>query len=165
MKQSAFPILFVILFSACQPVNHETDSQNRDNKLDQISWMLGKWQMEIPEGTVTEEWQRPSDTQWQGMSYLITPNGDTPFRESIRLMYSKDTLYYLPTVSGQNSGQEVSFIERSISDSIIVFENLRHDFPQRISYKRLSDTSIVAAVEGTQNGQPRKEEFAYVKRK
>jgi hypothetical protein len=165
MKHLAFTSLLLILFVACQPVNHESKNQSDESKLDQLSWMLGKWQMETPDGVVTEEWLKPSDTQWQGSSYLITANGDTPFHENIRLNYSNDTLYYIPRVSGQNDDKEVSFTERSISDSIIVFENLRHDFPQRITYKRVSDTSIVAAVEGTQNGQLRKEEFAYVKRK
>jgi hypothetical protein len=165
MKRLDFAILFLILFSACQPVTHERKSQNDDRKLEQLSWLLGKWQMEIPDGIVTEEWQKPSDTQWQGISYLITTSGDTPFYENIKLNYSNDTLYYLPTIIGQNNDREVSFTEKSLSDSIIVFENLQHDFPQRIIYKRLSDTSIVASVEGTQNGQQRKEEFAYVRGK
>jgi hypothetical protein len=159
------PVLNVIFISvlccSCQPVNH--GRQSDEDKLSQLSWMLGKWEMKTPEGVIMEEWVRPSDTQWQGVSYMVTPAGDTPFRESIRLNYERDTLYYQPVVSDQNDGEEVSFTEKNFSDHEITFENLRHDFPQRIIYKRLSDTTIIATIEGNQNGQERREEFRYVK--
>ena len=155
-------MLLTVLVS-CQPVNHSEKSEVSVNKLDKLAWMLGKWEMETPEGTITEEWMKPSDSQWQGVSYLIAPGGDTPFRERIRLDYSGDHLYYRPAVSNQNQGEAVSFAEKSFSDSLVVFENLQHDFPQRIIYKRISDTSILAAIEGESNGAAKREEFAYTR--
>src|SRR5688500_1586564 len=128
MKHITFTILFLILIvSACQPVRKgRCDEQT--SKLNRLSWMLGKWQMETPDGLVTEEWEQPSDTQWQGVSYMISADGDTPFQERIRLNYLNDTLYYMPTVLNQNEGREISFKEKSLSDSLIVFENLVHEF-------------------------------------
>lgn len=160
-----FPItiLITLLVSSCQPVNRHRKNDPSDNKLDQLSWMLGKWEMKTPEGTITEQWDKPSDTQWHGVSYMVNSKGDTPFHERIHLRVSGDTLYYLPAVAGQNAGQEVSFMEKTLKDGEVVFENLLHDFPQRISYTRTSDTSIVAAIEGSQNGQSRREEFIYNK--
>lgn len=163
MKKIIIFLFTAITLASCQPVNHRTRKADDENRLDQLSWMLGKWQMQTPEGVITEEWSRPSDTQWQGISYMISAAGDTPFRENIRLNYSGDTLYYLPAVTNQNEGKEISFAEKSFSDSLIVFENLNHDFPQRIIYKRISDTSIMAAIEGTRNGKNQREEFSYVK--
>jgi len=158
-------LLVVIGFASCQPVNRHKHVPNAENKLHQITWILGRWQMQIPEGIIVEEWSKPSDTQWRGVSYMVSHTGDTPFVENIRLDYSGDTLYYMPTVGNQNSGKEISFTEKSFSDSLVVFENMYHDFPQRIIYKKLSDTSIVAAIEGRQNGKDKREEFAYLKAK
>ena len=162
MKYYLFLLATSLTITSCQPVAHTEGDE--ETKLDKLSWMLGKWQMQTPEGVITEEWEKPSDTQWQGISYMITTQGDTPFTEKIRLNYTNDTLYYMPTVSGQNEGKEVSFTEKSLSDRLIVFENLRHEFPQRIIYERTSDSTITATIEGSENGQERREQFAYRRR-
>jgi|SRR5690606_6948845 len=161
------PVFFLmVLLSSCQPVVHGKKEKQDSNKLSQMSWLLGTWETQTEVGSMWEQWQRLSDSasQWQGISYMISPDGDTEYSESIRLTYDKDQLIYAPTVSNQNEGKEISFSEKTFSDSLIVFENLHHDFPQRIIYKRISDTSILAAIEGVQNGQNRREEFAYSKR-
>ena len=157
-----FSLLILGLYS-CQPVNHH--GKDEEDKLSRLNWMLGKWEMKTPEGTIREEWTKPSDTQWQGTSYMVTLAGDTPFRESITLDLDHDTLFYQPVVSTQNAGLPVTFHETELSEDQITFENLRHDFPQRIIYKRPSDTTIVATVEGNIEGRVRREEFSYVRRK
>ena len=149
---------------ACQPVAHHEKKTKGKNKLTQLSWMLGKWQMQTNGGAIIEEWAKSSDSLWQGVSYAVSHYGDTQFAENIKLNYVNDQLVYLPTVSDQNENKEVSFAEKSFSDSLVVFENMDHDFPQRIIYKKISDTSILAAIEGIQNGQSRREEFAYIKK-
>ena len=50
------------------------------------------------------------------------------------------------------------------SDSIsAVFENLKHDFPQRISYRRSSEDSLTAVIEGTVKGKHSTIVFPYKK--
>ncbi len=160
MKRWTVITILGLFAVSCQPVNHGT---GEEDKLRQISWMLGKWQMQTAEGTITEEWRKPSDSQWLATSYMITAEGDTPFQETITLDYDDDSLVYSPLVSGQNEGSPVSFRERRITENEITFENLRHDFPQRIIYKRTSDSTIVATIEGQENGQTRRQEFMYTK--
>lgn len=161
MKPLHFFIFCTLCFVSCQPVNHHNPKEK--DKFSQISWLLGRWEMHTSQGLIMEEWTRPTVTQWQGTSYLIKPSGDTAFSEHIRLSNDDDTLHYLPVVQGQNEGKAVDFAEKSISDTEVTFENLRHDFPQRIIYKKLSDTAMVATIEGNQNGQLRREEFRYVR--
>jgi len=45
----------------------------------------------------------------------------------------------------------------------VVFENLRHDFPQRIIYRRVSEDSLIARIEGMINGAKRSIDFPYRK--
>ena len=49
-----------------------------------------------------------------------------------------------------------------VSRSRIVFENPKHDFPQRIGYERKGN-ALLAWIEGTQNGKVRRIEFPYLR--
>lgn len=44
------------------------------------------------------------------------------------------------------------FPVESLSDSSVVFANAAHDFPQRISYRRVGADSLVARIEGPGEG-------------
>ena len=39
------------------------------------------------------------------------------------------------------------------------FENLQHDFPQKISYQNIQNDSLIALVSGIQNGVAKKYEI------
>ncbi|MGH9814264.1 MAG: DUF6265 family protein, partial [Candidatus Acidiferrales bacterium] len=43
----------------------------------------------------------------------------------------------------------------------VVFENLAHDFPQRIIYKKNADGTLDARVEGERNGQLSGQDFHF----
>jgi len=60
------------------------------------------------------------------------------------------------------SGQPAAvFLSRAVSDSSVLFENLQHDFPQRVGYQRDGPDSLLAWIEGMQNGQSRRIDFPY----
>ena len=60
------------------------------------------------------------------------------------------------------SGQPAAMFHSDAGrDSVVVFENLHHDFPQRIGYRRSSPDSLYAWIEGTMDGEPRRLEFLY----
>lgn len=42
-----------------------------------------------------------------------------------------------------------------VNDTLLVFSNPAHDFPQQVSYRRVSRDSMVARIEGTRGGQVR----------
>ncbi|MBL0170351.1 MAG: hypothetical protein IPP90_06385 [Gemmatimonadaceae bacterium] len=54
------------------------------------------------------------------------------------------------------SGQaETVFPATIVHDTLLVFNNPAHDFPQQISYRRVGRDSVVARIEGTRGGQVR----------
>lgn len=122
------------------------------------TWIEGEWIQQSEEGMLVEKWDRTNDSSMAGLSFLV--NGkDTLFFEKIRLSANKKGIFYLPTVQGQNGNQEISFeLVRSTTDTLI-FENLKHDFPQRIIYSHPATDSLVASIEGTDKGKLRKEIF------
>jgi hypothetical protein len=55
------------------------------------------------------------------------------------------------------------FIAASVSDTMVVFENPQHDFPQRVIYRKRGADSLIARIEGTMNGKSRGVDFPYAK--
>lgn len=125
--------------------------------------MLGSWHMDYPKGILTEVWKQVADSEYAGYSSLVSNTGDTMMRETIRLVNEQGTLWYIPTVSDQNNGAPVRFKETAFSDSMITFENLEHDYPQRIIYKHQSDSVMEAVIEGQITKRTAKEVFLYKK--
>lgn len=72
--------------------------------------------------------------------------------EFLRIVPVVGVLTYVAQPSGQ---AETSFPATAISDSLAVFENPGHDFPQRIEYRRVTADSIVARISATQAGKVR----------
>ncbi|MBY0432721.1 MAG: hypothetical protein K2U26_01275, partial [Cyclobacteriaceae bacterium] len=84
---------------------------------------------------------------------------DTTIFETVRLLQEKNSLFYIPQVKNQNGGLPVRFKEKQISDNELVFENPEHDFPQTISYTKITADSLVAEISGTKNGKERRQKF------
>lgn len=55
------------------------------------------------------------------------------------------------------------FLSKTIGDSVVIFENLEHDFPQRVGYQRDRPDALLAWVEGTVKGQSKRIDFAYAR--
>lgn len=141
----------------------DTTKQEK-NKLQKADWVLGYWQMSSPDGSaVTESWIRTDDTSYSGVGKFTDSTGKVLSTEDIRIVLRNNELWYIPTVSNQNGGQPVAFREADFSDSVIVFENKEHDFPQRIVYQKYTQDSMIAYVEGDIAGEIQRLEFSYKK--
>jgi len=79
--------------------------------------------------------------------------------ETVVIREQDGRLAYQAHPSGQPSAV---FMSRMVSNREVVFENLQHDFPQRVGYKRDGD-ALLAWIEGPRNGQTRRIEFPYRK--
>lgn len=147
MKRLSVLVVGVCLIQCNNAGNTKTTNQS---KLKQSEWLLGTWQMAANDYKIVEHWQKINHTLFTGASYYILNNGDTPERETLKLLLNNDTLYYIPQVNNQNEGKEIPFREKSISANELSFENPLHDFPKLIRYRKLSDTSILAVVSAGQ---------------
>jgi hypothetical protein len=141
-----------------------SDKGNNPSKLDKIDWVLGYWELVSPEGKVTESWIRTNDTVYSGIGKYTDTAGQTLTTEEISIVLRNNELLYIPEVSNQNNGQPVIFKEASFSDTMVVFENKSHDFPQRIVYVKQGEGKMLAYIEGEMNGEPAKMEYPYTKR-
>jgi len=87
-----------------------------------------------------------------------TNDGKLVEHESVVLREKGDHLEYEAHPSGQ---PQAVFVSKELTTDRVVFENLAHDFPQRVGYQRRGDATLLAWVEGTDNGRPRRIEFPY----
>lgn len=155
-------------FISCQKKeNTETITQEPISKtfaqIEKASWLIGEWGNTSKEGILTETWTKENDSTFLGKTYFITGK-DTAFTESIQLMQKEDQLLYIPTVSDQNEGKPVSFILTTSSENQLVFENKEHDFPQKITYNKITNDSIVAEIYGIKDEIESKETYPMKKK-
>jgi len=108
------------------------------------SFLQGTWKMEGLQ--VYERWDQLNDHTLKGVSYKLSENG-MEVSEYIEISGNKGKIQYTASVIGQNNGAGIPF--RLVqADSLFVFENLKHDFPNRIVYKRISDNLLNVTVSG-----------------
>ena len=150
-------LLIVILIVSCQK-----KSEKKFEKLEKLSWLLGNWENQMPNGILVENWKRENDSTYNGESFFINKK-DTIHYEYIQLIQNKEEVVYNATVEGQNNEQAIPFILTSETNNTFSFENLKHDYPQKIEYKLKKNKSIVATISGKQNGKSSTESYPMTK--
>ena len=147
-------LFFTVIFAvACVP--------NIKEKTASFSILEGKWAVKATNSFV-EEWQKQSDSLFVGKSYIQKGDSIIPM-ESMKLVFRKDSVFYVPIVFNQNEGKPVSFYLSHKNDSLFLFENPKHDFPQRIIYAFSGKNKLLVTIDGKINGAYHKEDFSFTK--
>lgn len=134
-----------------------------DAKVDELSWMAGSWTCQKWGGTYEEHWSTPAGGLLMGFSRLLVP-GKSAFKEISRIEDTEDgmVLYVEVNPKREKAGNITAFPIKELTKEKVVFENLKHDFPQRVIYTKKSDGTINARIEG--EGQSA-EDFIFKKAK
>ena len=126
-------------------------------QIQRLLWLGGCWEAVSSERAVEEHWMAPRGRSMVGVGRTV--QGDTLVEfELVVIREQGDQLAYEAHPSGQPSAV---FLSRTLTDSSVVFENLQHDFPQRIGYQRNGPNALLAWIEGSQQGKVRRIEFPY----
>src|SRR6476620_6834450 len=139
-------------------ISCQNKSGHKFEKLKKMDWLIGTWEQKLPEGILSEEWKKENDSTYSGKSFFIKEK-DTIHMESIVLTQKNDELLYIPTVKGQNNDEPVTFKLTSDTENSYSFENPSHDYPQKITYKKVSDNNLLATISGKQNGKTSQESY------
>ena len=143
--------MFAVLLTLC------TCTVKNPSNIKKTEWLIGTWEHKTSKGSIYETWRKAAGNELVGKSYVIK-NKDTILFENIRLVHEQGELVYIPAVKDQNEGTPIRFEGKKISETHLVFENKTHDFPQVISYKKISEDSLKAEISGLRDG---KEEQRY----
>ncbi|SDW90552.1 DUF6265 family protein [Flavobacterium degerlachei] len=158
MFQKILFILLIITFISCKKSDSNSPEDTEKAKIKTARWLIGTWENKSAEGNLKEIWNKVNDSTYEGQSYFIKGK-DTIHFEKIQLQQKGEELTYSPTVRGQNDDKPVAFQLTNVNDKELIFENPKHDYPQKISYKNVSKDSLVAEISGLQSGKPSSEKY------
>lgn len=167
MKKIVFPALVLIaltLFS-CKKYDVNGNLIKSYDELQKAKWILGEWEKKDSLGMLKEIWTTQDDSSFVGQSYYFQNEKDTLHNEQIELVQDGDNLFYRATVKGENNDEAVSFQMTKSEDSLLIFENPKHDYPQKIQYKLMKNGSLMATISGKQNTKNSSESYLMQKKK
>jgi hypothetical protein len=127
-----------LLLTACADVPIATGTGSLD-------WLTGCWRMERANGYYEEVWLAPTSDGTLGVSREVRA-GKTVMYEHLRIERRPDNVIaYVARPSGQ---AQAEFLAQGQAPGSLVFENPAHDFPQRITYRRVDPNAITATIQG-----------------
>lgn len=171
MKNSNLHIvltLILMLFFSCKNKSQtdvlgaETNSEY--TLLKKGNWLIGSWENNTKDMNFVEIWKIANDSIYSAESYVLVSK-DTVFYESVNLIQKNDSLFYIVSARNQNNEKPVSFYLTKSNSNQLVFENPKHDFPNKIVYNKINNDSMVATIEGVKNGKKLNEAFPMKRKK
>lgn len=172
MKKYILLALFSLTLISCKNNSEsETDSElekletepvaKNYEKMQELQWLLGTWVNEFTPEFSQESWTKKNDSIYMGFSFTTVSN-DTVFAERISLQQKEDYLF-LTVSDALKSGAPIIFTLASSDNKQFVFENKKHDFPQRIVYSQPVKDSLHAWIEGPVDGENKKLHYYFSK--
>lgn len=108
---------------------------------------VGVWIKETKERTTTETWVFSGSHSLRGSSTVAGSNGNIVFKEYLSLIRLGEIYYYIAKVPSNDYPVPFKLVE--VEKARWVFENLDHDFPNRIVYEMVNDDQLLVRVSGT----------------
>ncbi|WP_255510522.1 DUF6265 family protein [Flavobacterium sp. GSA192] len=159
MQKITLLLSILLIASACKKNNNA-----EKDLIKKADWLIGNWENKTNLGTLSENWEKVNDSTFKAKSLFIKDK-DTIHNESIILEQKGENLSYTTTIIGQNENKPIRFQLNEDIENELIFENLKNDYPQKISYKKTSKTSLTTQISGLQSGKSSTEKYNMVKTK
>jgi hypothetical protein len=121
-----------------------------------LAFMVGHWVGASGQVDTEEIWTTAKGGVMLGLHRDVAP-GKAAFFEFLRIEERDDAIIYVASPRG---GGTTEFTLVKIDEGEAVFENLEHDFPQRISYRRDGER-LTARIEGEVGDELRFSEWTW----
>ena len=148
-------LLACILVLASWSAAHAADPTG----IARVAWLQGCWETSTAARTIEEQWTGPRGKSMLSLSRTVRADATVAY-EFVILREQGEQLAY---EAHPNEKAPATFVSKEISATQVVFENLAHDFPQRVGYQLKDPANLLAWIEGKLDGSPRKVEFPYRK--
>ena len=112
--------------------------------IERVAWLTGCWTQTNGTVLIEENWMAARGSVMLGVGR--TTRGDT--------------LVYGALPSGQGYTE---FRAATATGDKVVFENQKHDFPQRVGYQRVGADSLIGFIEGQRGGKTVRRSFPYAR--
>lgn len=157
-----FFICSVVLFgvTSCSNSGETPDDEVAKSpgiKTSPFKQLTGKWADTSGENEFYEVWETTDDGM-KGIGVVLS-EGDTVFIEHLAIFEKDSAWYYSARIGRQNRGEAILFRNTVSEDSLYIFENPDHDFPQSIAYQYRRSGALQISTRGVEDGEIRTEEF------
>jgi CubicO group peptidase (beta-lactamase class C family) len=139
------------------PVSAPVGTRRTGRSVLDHAWLVGCWERTRANGALVERWTAPVDGVMSGVGMSVRDTA-RHINERLRLFYRGDTLIFEATPANQPMTE---FKSATIAADELVFENPAHDFPQKISYRRVRADSLYARIEGDKAGRRAPIDYPY----
>jgi hypothetical protein len=123
-------------------------------------WLLGCWEVRRGDRRIVERWEPATGGTFKGESRTWV--GER-LAGSEQIVLSPDSTGTWVYAADPDTQRPASFRATLLTDTLLVFENPSHDFPQRIGYRRTGADSLHAWIEGITPGAGRRVEFPFAR--
>lgn len=110
-----------------------------------LLFLEGTWKVENKE--TYETWKRGEGNTLKGNSYKIK-EGKKIITEELLIKSLNNSMVYQARVLDQNNAQVIDFVWNKDVKDKYSFENLSHDFPKKVQYTKLNDSTLFVEVLG-----------------
>jgi hypothetical protein len=117
-----------------------------------FGWLAGCWERgdKAKNLLISEQWMSPAGTSILGMGRTVK-DGKTVDFEFVRIEIADKDVFYIAKPKANTA--ETGFKLIASDERSATFENLEHDFPQRIIYRLEGTEKLFARIEGTTKGK------------
>ena len=98
-----------------------------------------------------EVWNKEQNGDLNGFAYALK-GPDTIFTESMSIRKENDAIVFKADVAHNEAPVPFDLIQ--VTHKGAVFQNLEHDFPNRIIYAHTKGDMLLARIEGVREGMP-----------
>ena len=127
-------------------------------KIEDLAWISGDWETAPGRMQIDEHWTKVAGNSLIGMSRTVA-GGKTVFFEYLRIEARGSDIYYVAHPKARTPGTDFKLARLTGQEA--VFENLTHDFPKRIIYRKNGDGSLTARIEGDGTEKEKPQDFQY----
>ena len=161
MKNLQFIVVVFAVLSlhSCKKYDANGNEIKEYEELNKANFLLGDWEKKDSIGVLKENWIAIDDSTFTGTSYFIINEKDTIHRETMELMQEGEYLIYRTTIKGENKDESVPFQKMDEKDSLLVFTNPKHEYPNKISYQLNKDKTVKTTISGIIKGKKSSETY------
>jgi hypothetical protein len=142
-KRAVLGTLGLLALLSALPAAAEDQAPKRGYALEELVWMVGCWGSDDEGSSADECWLEPRGNTMMGVHLDVGASG-REFYEYLRIVAGDEGIAYMASPMGS---EPTPFRLVSIDGQRAVFENLDHDWPQRLTYWREGD-ALHAQAEG-----------------
>lgn len=129
-----------------QPAHAAATTVEPAATISELAWISGNWQTAAGgKAQIEEHWMSPAGGSMVGMGRTIA-GGKTVEFEYLRIEQRAEEIYYVASPKGRCPGTDFNLTRLTRQEA--TFENPEHDFPKRVIYRKNSDGSLTASIDG-----------------